>query len=213
MLFEFAPGCVRLRTVSDPAPPQTIPNDKSDTPQFAVCDCGSSCSNSFDFTALLRLGAAISLKCRGGRAAPGAKRARTGARQVATNMAGVDLEQTLDSLSLQDFEAGGIRVTSDVSEKPGQPHVAVQDIVQIATQTTRQNAQQQWTKLKHAHPEIASATSTFRFPGQRGRDAEVVDIATALRIMMVMPGQAASKVRLKASVILVRFLGGAGLHA
>jgi hypothetical protein len=46
-------------------------------------------------------------------------------------------------------------------------------------------------------------------PGQRGgRPSEVVDIPTALQIIMVLPGKTAAKVRVKASVLLTRFLAG-----
>ena len=45
-------------------------------------------------------------------------------------------------------------------------------------------------------------------PGQRGSPSEVVDIPTALQIIMVLPGKTAAKVRVKASVLLTRFLGG-----
>ena len=58
------------------------------------------------------------------------------------------------------------------------------------------------------HPETTSGTCSFRFPGQRGLAAEVVDIPTALQIIMLLPGRAAAALRLKASVLLVRFLGG-----
>ncbi len=153
-------------------------------------------------------------KSSGDRAVPEAKRARvrTGADQAVPGPVGVELEQALDALSLRDFEAGGMRVTNEVPGKPGRPHVAAQDVIKIVTQTKPKNASKAWNKLKLEHPESSTDSRTFRFPGQRGSATEVVDIPTALRIIMVLPGQAAAKVRLKASVLLVRFLGGWGLH-
>jgi hypothetical protein len=50
---------------------------------------------------------------------------------------------------------------------------------------------------------------TIRFPGQRGgRPSEVVDIPSALQIIMMLPGRTAAKVRVKASVLMTRFLAG-----
>lgn len=50
---------------------------------------------------------------------------------------------------------------------------------------------------------------TFRFPGQRGgRPSEIIDIPTALQTIMVLPGKTAAQVRVKASVLLTRFLAG-----
>jgi hypothetical protein len=49
----------------------------------------------------------------------------------------------------------------------------------------------------------------FRFPGQRGgRPSEVVDLPTAIQIIMMLPGKTAARVRVKASYLLTRFLAG-----
>ncbi len=131
------------------------------------------------------------------------------------------LEHALGDLSLRDFESGGIRVTHAVPGRPG-PHVAAIDVIKTTTQTSRDNAVHQWTKIKREHSESANGVHTFhwghsesmnvirtfRFPGQRGSATEVVDIPTALQIIMLLPGRAAAALRLKASVLLVRFLGG-----
>jgi hypothetical protein len=46
-------------------------------------------------------------------------------------------------------------------------------------------------------------------PGQRGgRPSEVVDVPTALQLIMVLPGKTAARVRVKASVLLTRYLAG-----
>jgi hypothetical protein len=75
---------------------------------------------------------------------------------------------------------------------------------QAVTKTTQTNASHAWTKIKNegflnmngVHVE------THRIPGQRGgRPSEVVDIPTALQIIMVLPGKTAAKVRVKASVL------------
>ena len=50
--------------------------------------------------------------------------------------------------------------------------------------------------------------TSHRFPGQRGRPSEVVDIPSALQIIMLLPGKTAARVRVKASYLLTRFLAG-----
>ena len=91
--------------------------------------------------------------------------------------------------------------------RPG-PHAGAVDVIRATTQASRENAVQQWSKMKAKHPETVSTTYSFRFPGQRGPATEVVDLPTALQIIMLLPGSAAAAIRLKASVLLVRFLGG-----
>ena len=117
------------------------------------------------------------------------------------------LERVLDGLSLRDFESGGIRVTHSVPGRPG-PHVGALDVIKATTQASRENAVQQWSKMKSKHRETVSGTYSFRFPGQRGPPTEVVDLPTALQIIMLLPGKAAAAIRLKASVLFIRFLGG-----
>ena len=86
--------------------------------------------------------------------------------------------------------------------------MSAQDIFKAITKTIRENAVQQWARLKHEHPETVSGSYSFRFPGQRGPETEIVDLPTAMQIIMLLKGAAAAKVRLKASVLLVRFLAG-----
>ena len=117
------------------------------------------------------------------------------------------LGRVLGALSLEDFEAGGVRVTHAVPGRLG-PHVAAHDVIRIATGTTQHNASQQWAKLKRDHAETISGTDSFRFAGQRGPGTDLVNLQTALQIIMLLPGKAAAAMRLKASVLLVRFLGG-----
>ena len=121
------------------------------------------------------------------------------------------LEQSLIGLTQEDF--GRLRVSSSVPGRPG-PHVSATQLIEVVTKTSQSNASQTWNKLKVEDFFSIIGTSginpvIYRFPGQRGGSpSEVVDIPTALQIIMVLPGRTAAKVRLGASVLMVRFLAG-----
>ena len=91
------------------------------------------------------------------------------------------LEHALGGLTEEDFAS--VRVTRSVPGRKG-PHVAVLDIIKVATKTLRANAVQQWTRLKYEHPETVSGSNSFRFPGQRGPETEIVDLPTAVQVIM-----------------------------
>ena len=91
------------------------------------------------------------------------------------------LERVMDALSLHDFEAGGVRVTHCVPGRPG-PHVAATDVIKATTQTTQQNASQQWIKLKAEHPESTSGSCTFRFQGQGAYHRELPELLMAFAL-------------------------------
>jgi hypothetical protein len=87
--------------------------------------------------------------------------------------------------------------------------VSATELIQVVTGTTQQNSSLSWGNIKRDILNTSGAcVQTFRFPGQRGRSSEVVDIPTALQIIMMLPGRTAAKVRVKASVLLTRFLAG-----
>ena len=100
-----------------------------------------------------------------------------------------------------------MRVTHSVPGKKG-PHVAALDVITVVTKTTHQNASYHWNEIKEEKPEVANGICNFRFPGQGQREVDVVSLPTALQVIMLLPGKAAAAVRLKASVLLVRYLAG-----
>ena len=119
------------------------------------------------------------------------------------------LQTALAGLAETDFAR--LRVCYEVSGRPRGPHVSATELIEVVTKTSQTNASHAWTRIKTdgflnmngIHVE------TFRFPGQRGgRPSEVIDIPTALQIIMVLPGKTAAQVRVKASVLLTRFLAG-----
>ena len=118
------------------------------------------------------------------------------------------LALTLAGLTEADFSR--LRVCYDVPGRRG-PHVSATQLIEAVTKTGHSDASHAWSRLKSEG--FLNVTGrymqTHRFRGQRGgRPSEVVDIPTALQIIMVLPGKTAAKVRVKASVLLTRFLGG-----
>jgi hypothetical protein len=119
------------------------------------------------------------------------------------------LETALSALSDADFS--GLRVCYEVPGRPRGPHVSATQLIEVVTKTTQQNASNAWQKLKNDGFLNTSGicVETLRMPGQRGgRPSEVVDVPTALQIIMVLPGKTAARVRVKASVLLTRYLAG-----
>ena len=117
------------------------------------------------------------------------------------------LALTLAGLSEDDFSR--LRVCYDVPGRRG-PHVSATQLIEVVTRTSRTNASHAWTKMKNEGVLSVNGIHALshRMPGQRGSPSEVIDIPTALQIIMVLPGRTAAKVRVKASVLLTRFLGG-----
>lgn len=119
------------------------------------------------------------------------------------------LETALSALSDADFS--GLRVCYEVPGRPRGPHVSATELIEAIMKTGQANASRTWSRLKNEGFLNMSGrhVETLRMPGQRGgRLSEVVDVPTALQIIMVLPGKTAARVRVKASVLLTRYLAG-----
>lgn len=118
------------------------------------------------------------------------------------------LRTALSGLSDESFSR--LRVSSSVPGRRG-PHVSATELIECVMQTGQANASRTWAAMKKYENFNMSIrhVETYRFPGQRGgRESEVVDIPAALRIIMMLPGKTAARVRVKASYLLTRFLAG-----
>lgn len=125
-----------------------------------------------------------------------------------TDAESTTLALTLAGLTEADFSR--LRVCYDVPGHRG-PHVSATQLIEAVMKTGQADASHAWSRLKSEGFLNMSGrhVETHRFRGQRGgRPSEVVDIPTALQIIMVLPGRTAAKVRVKASVLLTCFLGG-----
>jgi hypothetical protein len=117
------------------------------------------------------------------------------------------LQTTLMGLTEHDFQS--LRSSSTVPGRNG-PHVSAVKLIQVVTKTSQQNASKAWDSLKREgfFNTTGGCVIFYRFPGQRGRLSEVVNVPTALQIIMMLPGKTAAAVRLRASFLMVRFLAG-----
>ena len=85
------------------------------------------------------------------------------------------LQAALSGLSEESFSR--LRVCYEVPGRPRGPHVSATELIQVVTGTTQQNSSLSWGNIKRDILNTSGAcVQTFRFPGQRGRSSEVVDI-------------------------------------
>ena len=82
-------------------------------------------------------------------------------------------------------------------------------VVAIAvTGKTHHDAAQDFRRLSDQYPEVGTNCSLLKFPGRRQRDTPVTDAKGIVEIIMLLPGQQATRVRRQASELLCRYLGG-----
>ncbi len=65
-----------------------------------------------------------------------------------------------------------------------------------------------WKRLCEAHPEIGTSSSIDFFGRKGGKPTPVVDLKTAVKIIMVLPGPAAAAAREPMARTICRYLGG-----
>lgn len=115
------------------------------------------------------------------------------------------LALTLAALTETDFSR--LSVCYEAPALPGEPRVSAISLIEIATETGQQHAVRTWQNIRDFLN--TSGVTSYLVPGHGGsRSSEMVDIRTALRIILLLPGKAAAKWRVRASVLLIRFLGG-----
>ena len=126
-----------------------------------------------------------------------------------TDAESVALETALSAIAVADFK--DLHVEFVVPGRPVGPHVSATQLIEAVVKTGHSNASHMWTKLKAEGFLEAPGRHmvSHRMRGQRGgRASDFVDVPTALQIIMTLPGKTAAKVRVKASVLLIRFLAG-----
>ena len=116
------------------------------------------------------------------------------------------LTNALNALTSQSFELRlANRTTTNVPANPGVSYVAAVSLIQAITNTSRQNSEKHWANVKR---ESELATRGCKFPGRGQGKTDVIDLTTSMQVIMALPGKTAARFRLKASVLLVRFLSG-----
>jgi hypothetical protein len=123
------------------------------------------------------------------------------------------LSSALGVLTPETFDARlAKKTTTNVPTNPAVSYVAAVSLIEAITNTSRQNSEKCWKSIKRDIQETATnscgTSCSFRFPGQRGPKSDVIDTTTALQVIMLLPGKTAARFRLKAAVLLVRFLSG-----
>ena len=78
----------------------------------------------------------------------------------------------------------------------------------IAGMTGCKNPQTAFQRLTAQHEEVISICANLLFPGAGQRPTPVCDAQGAVRIMLLLPGRAASRFRNSTAHLLIRFLGG-----
>ena len=86
--------------------------------------------------------------------------------------------------------------------------VSVIDVVMGVTGKTNNESAEAFRRLCEAYPEVGKKVPHFKFPGRGQRETPIANLATMVEIIMLLPGSTAAAVRVEASKLLVRYLGG-----
>ena len=96
-----------------------------------------------------------------------------------------------------------------VRKKDG--YIDVFGMLQLLTRQGRDACRHTWRRLLETHPELGPICPPFKF-SEKGRGSHQLTPATdargVVRVMMVLPGHGASRFRMNAADVLVRYLGG-----
>ena len=86
--------------------------------------------------------------------------------------------------------------------------ISLFDMIMAVTGKNNNDAGEAFRTVCKRHPEVQEKILNFKFPGRGQRDTPVANLATMVEIIMLLPGSTAATVRVEASKLLVRYLGG-----
>ena len=86
--------------------------------------------------------------------------------------------------------------------------ISVIDVTMAITGKNAQAAAKDVSSMSEKYPEVCQKLIHFRFRGPGQRDTPVAALAVMVEILMLLPGSTAAAVRVEASKLLVRYLGG-----
>ena len=86
--------------------------------------------------------------------------------------------------------------------------LSVIDVAMAVTGKNAQHSAKDFSRLCEAYPEVWTKCPHFKFSGRGQRDTPIANLATMVEIIMLLPGPTAAAVRVEASKLLVRYLGG-----
>ena len=106
----------------------------------------------------------------------------------------------MEKVSLE--EVGRIRMTPE--KMP-----SLVDVVVILTEQTSKNVALTIQRLFQVHPDLTAKCNQIKFGGHCNQDTPVPkNLASLIKIIYLLPGRSAAKVRQSAAQIFVRYLGG-----
>ena len=86
--------------------------------------------------------------------------------------------------------------------------ISVIDVTAAVTGKSNNHSAEAVRALCSRFPEVNDRIVNFRFRGPGQRDTPIANLATMVEIIMLLPGPTAAAVRVEASKLLVRYLGG-----
>jgi len=86
--------------------------------------------------------------------------------------------------------------------------ISVIDVTMAITGKNARMASDDVRAISNAHPEVSAKIRHFKFPGRGQRETPIANLVTMVEVLMLLPGSTAAAVRVEASKLLVRYLGG-----
>ena len=103
----------------------------------------------------------------------------------------------------------GVKVSTIGSlRKTVDQKVSVIDVTAAVTGRGKHGSAEAVRTICQNFPEVGGKIGHLSFPGPGQRETPIADLATMIEIIMLLPGTVAAKVRVEASKLLVRYLGG-----
>jgi hypothetical protein len=86
--------------------------------------------------------------------------------------------------------------------------LAVIDVIMVITGKNNNSSAECLRTLKANNPDVKDKLAKSKFPGRGQKEIDIADIETIVHIIMLLPGEQAKRVRVQASKLLVRYIGG-----
>ena len=100
----------------------------------------------------------------------------------------------------------GVKQLRKTNDRP--PRVSVIDTICAITDKDGRHAAEALRDLISKYPEVDGNIVHFKFKGRGQRETPITDARGIIEVIMLLPGQQASRVRCQAAALLCRWLGG-----
>ena len=119
-------------------------------------------------------------------------------------MLGKDLERQLSALLGRRFRTQ-IRKTGETP-----PRVSIIDVAVVITGLDANHVGQTLRRIKDRYPAVNSFWVDWKFPGPRQKNTPVTGVRGIVEVIMLLPGESATRVRRQAAELLCRWDGLTG---